>query len=547
MIRVILTGLLIFCLGSDVSLAASADNSFIIDANISGLDTNPPTAPSPLNGNAASFEQVNLNWQPAIDNIGVAGYVVYRDGLAVATTTSSSYVDTDVVPETSYVYHIVAFDAALNYGPDSNQVTVTTPSIPVPPPPSSGGSGISLVALRVSNFGVTTGNTTATINLVTNIPVRYYFSYGIGADMGAGTLASTDFHSTNSIKLTDLKPLTRYEYVLRAVDIHGREVELRSGYFITTGTEETTVPTNPSYFTARPSGNDVVLNWSNPDKYLVRVVRSHWFYPLDESEGVVIYEGYGQNFFDSGALQQYERQYYTIFFYNSLGQRSSGAVATASHVPMTPRPPTWQPQPSGTTTEAVIDEGEMATSTDTGTEAIENYLGGAHRVGVVQHDVISTLETAPVLHTHRDFAIVVRAEYMPDTLKTIMVTILDVEGEGSTYILTLNQESGYYDAHIPGVLVAGRRQVIFSLYDYGRQVVEEIKTTLDFIDAPVTESEGGGFSWGDFWSVWSKSLLILGVLFLSALLLWRFLLWRRQKDGEDVDDNDEMKGDIVIE
>jgi len=136
---------------------------------------------------------------------------------------------------------------------------------------------------------------------------------------------------------------------------------------------------------------------------------------------------------------------------------------------------------------------------------------------------------------------------MPDTLKTIMVTILDVEGEGSTYILTLNQESGYYDAHIPGVLVAGRRQVIFSLYDYGRQVVEEIKTTLDFIDAPVTESEGGGFSWGDFWSVWSKSLLILGVLFLSALLLWRFLLWRRQKDGEDVDDNDEMKGDIVIE
>ena len=45
----------------------------------------------------------------------LAGYRVYRDGTLIATTTSTSYTDSDsaVVPGT-YVYSVVAFDGAGN-------------------------------------------------------------------------------------------------------------------------------------------------------------------------------------------------------------------------------------------------------------------------------------------------------------------------------------------------------------------------------------------------------------------------------------------------
>lgn len=546
MIRIILTSLLIFCLGFDMSFAASASSSFTVGTSIVGPDTVPPSTPAPLVVSNAGHAQVNLSWQPAVDNIAVAGYVLYRDGVVVATTTATNYVDTDVLPETTYSYHVVAFDAAFNYSPDSNQVTVTTLPVPVAPPPSSGGGGnVSLVPIVVNNFGVHTGNNTATISMVTNLPVRYYFSYGPSIDNPIANLAGVNFNTVNTINVTDLNPATRYQYILRGVDMHGREVELRRGYFITTAEETVSGPVNPSYFTARANGNDVALNWSNPDKYLVKIVRSHWFFPLSESEGVVIYEGYGQSFFDGGVLSQHERQYYTIFFYNDLGQRSSGAVASASHKPMTPRPPNWYPQPVPTlptATSTDSDSGSVATSS----ELIANYLDGAWRIGVVQHDTINTLDTSPPLYTHRDFTILIREEYLPNTLKTIMVTFFSDEDEGGTYILTLNKETGYYEARIPGVLAEGERQVVFSLYDYGRNVVEEVHASLQFVDMPyLEEDKNTSFSWLEFWNVWSKSLLLITFLFLLALMFLWFVLWRRRE--EEAEKEEEIRGDIIVE
>ena len=75
-----------------------------------------------------------LTWpgKPSTDNVGVAGYTIYRDGIALSTVpgTSLSFSDNTVVASTTYSYAIDAFDGAGNYSAQSSPVSVTTPALP---------------------------------------------------------------------------------------------------------------------------------------------------------------------------------------------------------------------------------------------------------------------------------------------------------------------------------------------------------------------------------------------------------------------------------
>lgn len=95
-------------------------------------DSEPPTAPTLLSATPVAWNQVDLAWTAATDNIAVAGYRVRRDGSVVASmgATSLSYSDTTVVGSTTYVYTVEAFDAAGNTSPESNSVSATTPPAP---------------------------------------------------------------------------------------------------------------------------------------------------------------------------------------------------------------------------------------------------------------------------------------------------------------------------------------------------------------------------------------------------------------------------------
>ena len=95
-------------------------------------DSDPPTAPTLLSATPLAWNQVDLTWTAATDNIAVAGYRVRRDGSVIASVgaTSLSYSDTTVVGSTTYVYTVEAFDAAGNTSPESNAVSATTPAAP---------------------------------------------------------------------------------------------------------------------------------------------------------------------------------------------------------------------------------------------------------------------------------------------------------------------------------------------------------------------------------------------------------------------------------
>jgi hypothetical protein len=92
-----------------------------------GGDLEPPSAPGWLPATPTAT-YVRLNWTAATDNVGVAGYRVYRDGALVGSTSELTYVDAGLAASTTYQYEVRAYDTTVNVGPAaSSSVTTTAP------------------------------------------------------------------------------------------------------------------------------------------------------------------------------------------------------------------------------------------------------------------------------------------------------------------------------------------------------------------------------------------------------------------------------------
>ena len=97
------------------------------DQTFQTLDTTPPSTPTGLTATANSSSEIDLSWTASTDNVGVAGYKLYRGGVQVATTTiATTYADTGLTAGTSYSYTVAAFDAAGNVSAQSSSVSTST-------------------------------------------------------------------------------------------------------------------------------------------------------------------------------------------------------------------------------------------------------------------------------------------------------------------------------------------------------------------------------------------------------------------------------------
>lgn len=114
------------------SLSGTCDGRLFIYKHATGSavgitpDNQPPTVPTGLTASAVSSSQINLTWNAAADNVGVAGYHVYRDGVQVGTTSSTSYSSTGLLPSTSYSFTVAAYDGAGNLSAQSAPASGTT-------------------------------------------------------------------------------------------------------------------------------------------------------------------------------------------------------------------------------------------------------------------------------------------------------------------------------------------------------------------------------------------------------------------------------------
>ena len=89
----------------------------------------PPTPPTDLTSVALDSHSIRLTWVASTDNVGVVGYDIRRNGRHVASQRdgTTTFLDEQLEPGTTYTYQVNAFDAAGNVSGLSNATTATTP------------------------------------------------------------------------------------------------------------------------------------------------------------------------------------------------------------------------------------------------------------------------------------------------------------------------------------------------------------------------------------------------------------------------------------
>lgn len=122
--------------GADYEFGGIADSVRITNAltttaeyTITGTtapDSEAPSVPGNLRTTSVLSNRVILAWDASTDNVGVAGYRVYRGGNAIGTSTGIGYTDNSVAASSTYSYTVAAYDAAGNESAQSDTVVVTT-------------------------------------------------------------------------------------------------------------------------------------------------------------------------------------------------------------------------------------------------------------------------------------------------------------------------------------------------------------------------------------------------------------------------------------
>jgi parallel beta-helix repeat protein len=96
-------------------------------------DTEAPTSPLDLAQSEPAKTGLDLTWSPATDNVRVAGYRVSQNGVPIARTAETSLAVGGLTCGVSYIFTVVAHDAAGNVSPPAS-LSATTAACPAPLP-----------------------------------------------------------------------------------------------------------------------------------------------------------------------------------------------------------------------------------------------------------------------------------------------------------------------------------------------------------------------------------------------------------------------------
>jgi len=104
----------------------SAQSAPVIAQTSSDADTTPPSIPNNLQSSNLTSTSVSVSWSASTDNVGVAGYKIFRAGTQVGTSATNSYSDSGLTASTAYTYTVSAYDAAGNNSAASSAASATT-------------------------------------------------------------------------------------------------------------------------------------------------------------------------------------------------------------------------------------------------------------------------------------------------------------------------------------------------------------------------------------------------------------------------------------
>jgi chitodextrinase len=240
----------------------------------------------------------NANSEPDL-----AGYVVLRDGVDLATVTDTDHLDLGLTNDTTYSYALVAVDTHGNRSLPSSVVPVTPTDLTPPDAPAG------LVAVRGD------GRVTLawTANSEPDLADYRVMRDGVEIATVSGATGHIDLGVTNDVT---------YRYTLAAVDTHGNHSISSSPAFATP--TDLGAPAAPVGLAAAPGDGQVTLSWSansEPDLASYRVLR----------DGVEVATVTALGHVDTGLVNDTTYSY-TLVAVDTHGNRSPSSAA----VPGTP-------------------------------------------------------------------------------------------------------------------------------------------------------------------------------------------------------------------
>lgn len=504
----------IFLLGSVVH---AATDEFTIRTPI-GTDLVPPTVPMGLTATPVATTQIDLTWSSSTDDVLLSGYQIFRDNAQVATTgTTTTYSDVGLTPNTTYTYYVTAFDAAGNVSASSTEVSTTTLALVSTSTPTTtpGGGSAPKIELQPPPIGLTyleviPHTDSAVLRYGTAGYVRSVVKWGLTLSYEIGSLAEQAFSRTHETRITDLSPGTTYQFTIEGENHVGQYGILTIGTFTTLPLEDTLPPANVENLRAYRDGDNIVLEWDNPDDLdfdRVRILRSDTFYPSDTQDGWFVYEDDGETARDDGAAVPNTTQFYTVFSYDENGNISSGAVVAI----------------------AIGDDGEV-----TVIDVIDDTLNPIELtfddVRFIQDGaILPVTEGTVVVDGTKRLTVELPYESVPEHLKTILVTLTDNENEAEvfSFILRINEAKTVYTAVLAPFGVRGTFPFRISVFDFKTSQIGYASGNVVSEIAHYPKEEKSGFisyllsillRLGKGYLIWFL-LLILGMLLLAKRLL----------------------------
>lgn len=98
-------------------------------------DLTPPTVPAGLLAAATSSAAVAVGWQPSTDDVGVAGYELWRGDVRVTRTAANTWLEAGLAPASEYCYQLRSYDAAGNLSERSSNICARTTAAGTPAAP----------------------------------------------------------------------------------------------------------------------------------------------------------------------------------------------------------------------------------------------------------------------------------------------------------------------------------------------------------------------------------------------------------------------------
>ncbi len=307
-----------------------------------------------------------------------------------------------------------------------------------------------VVAQNTVTINTQTTTNSIAVHVTTGAPIILLVRWGRTPDYELGNSVTTSSSMDHIVSIAELLAGTRYYVQVVGYTSTGVQAFVKNLVVTTDSLQDVTPPGNVSDLVGTFTGKNIMLSWQNPtdsDFSYVRIVRNPNFYPVDEADGMVVYEGSAKQFRDTDIAFD-TQYYYTVFSYDQLGNRSSGAVALV-HT---------------RTGQAVA----TSTLSDIPPEAISTTLPVAFMQGLLIQQIndgtVRVLNSVPL-------TISLPYESVPQHLKSIVVTIQQEEsGKVYSFLLRANTDKTAYEATLSSLAESGYYNFTLVVYDHATQI-----------------------------------------------------------------------------